>query len=351
VFNPSLADVVESHTNNTKILRLVGAIFVILFHSFALTGNLVSEPLYKLLPSTNFGLLGVQIFFVLSGFLVTQSWVRKPVVRRFVAARLLRIYPALVMATIFSVFVASIASSLPLHEFLFHQDTLHYLWKTSLGYDVTGTLPQAFQKNVFPNAVNGSLWTLPWELKLYGFIAIGGALGGLRKGWVWLGLVAFMATAISLVLGPAAAISAQITVVRNLLLLFGIGSAAFVLRQRIQLSVLCTVALVVAYVIFPEADYKNTLFLPAFAYGVLVLAYHPALLFFPSAVSRMGDYSYGLYVYSFPIQQLIAYNAPGTSTFAMFAESVVIATVVSAFSWHLVERPILNLRDRSPHVW
>ena len=101
-----LGDHTAGRANNTQLLRLLAASAVMLFHCYAFTGRTSDEPLYRFTLDTNFGTLGVKCFFVLSGFLVTQSWLRRAHLPTFVAARALRIYPALIAAVTLSIVLA-----------------------------------------------------------------------------------------------------------------------------------------------------------------------------------------------------------------------------------------------------
>src|SRR3954471_22098044 len=111
-----LSDVAHGRANNFAILRLAAAAFVVLFHSFALPGRWTQEPLWRLAPEMNFGALGVKIFFVISGFLVTASFLSRQSPVAFVKARVLRVYPALVAATLFTIVLAGASSTLPWRE-------------------------------------------------------------------------------------------------------------------------------------------------------------------------------------------------------------------------------------------
>jgi len=86
------------------------------------------------------------------------------------------------------------------------------------------------------------------------------------------------------------------------------------------------------------------LFAPLLAYVVLVAAYHPRLQW--PAVNRAGDYSYGLYVYSFPLQQTLMQRFPGLEPGSLFALSLPLGIAVAALSWHALERPALALKSR-----
>jgi len=98
-----LGDCTAGRDNDMQLLRVLAAAAVLLFHCYALTDHWTDEPLWRAAPPLNLGALGVEVFFVISGFLVTQSWLAREHLASFAVARALRIYPALVAATILTV--------------------------------------------------------------------------------------------------------------------------------------------------------------------------------------------------------------------------------------------------------
>ena len=132
---PLLADRTAGRDNNVLAIRFAAAAIVILFHCYALTDRWTDEPLYAAFAPMNLGVLGVQVFFVLSGFLVTQSWLARPSPVPYAAARVLRIYPALVAATVFTIVVAGATGSLPWREYLASPTTWRYFVRTATGFD------------------------------------------------------------------------------------------------------------------------------------------------------------------------------------------------------------------------
>ena len=181
-----LGDLTGGRDNNILLLRFVAALAVILFHCYALTGRWTDEPLWKAAPELNLGAIGVKMFFVISGFLVTQSWITRQRLDQFVVARVLRIYPALVAATLWTIALAALSSYLPATAFFTHPQTGDYFWRTALAVDTREGLPGAFAGNPFPHAVNGSLWTLPIELRLYLALALAGVVGLVTRRALWL---------------------------------------------------------------------------------------------------------------------------------------------------------------------
>jgi peptidoglycan/LPS O-acetylase OafA/YrhL len=340
---PRLSDLAHERDNNFQVIRLFAAAFVVLFHSYALTDRWTREPLWRLMPELNFGALGVKIFFVISGFLVTASWLARRSPASFVAARVLRVYPALFAATILTVVLAGLSSEVPWREFLSDPQTRDYAWRVSLGWEMVYRLPGAFPTNPFPHDVNGSLWTLPIELRLYVGLLVAGGIGLLARRTLWLAVVLLLIAAFALrpdwfPLAP------NDRVVRELALLFGVGSLAYAWRDRIRLSLLAAAACVVLVAWNPGGVARGALFAPLLAYAVLVLAYHPRVQW--PAFNRAGDYSYGLYVYSFPLQQTLMQRLPGLEPMGLFALSLPLGIAVAALSWHALERPALALKSR-----
>jgi peptidoglycan/LPS O-acetylase OafA/YrhL len=342
-----LGDFTHGRDNNIQLLRLAAAAAVLLFHSYAFTGHMNDDPLYRASGATNFGSLGVQCFFVLSGFLVTRSWLSRPRLAAFAAARALRIYPALLAAVALSIALGGASSALPWREFLAAQATLDFAWNNALAWEVRYALPGAFPANVFAGTVNGSLWTLPVELRLYIAVAIAGVAGVLARAdrcvLVVAGLVALFAWKPQwLPLSPS------IDLVRDLALLFGLGALAYVARARVPLSLAALAAGIALYIGNPGGHWRGMASVPVLAYGVLVLAYHPRVQW--RRYNHLGDYSYGLYVYAFPVQQTIIARVPGLAPAELFAASFAATLALAAVSWHGLERPALGLkmRFRSP---
>src|ERR1700680_3785824 len=185
-----LGALAHGRANNFQLLRFAAASVVVFFHCFALTDHWTDEPLWRITHDWNFGALGVQIFFVISGFLVTKSWKQRPGLLPFAAARILRIYPALILAMVFTLAVAGVSSAIAWPAFLADPRTFDFAWRTASGWDFRGELPGAFAANPLPVATNGSLWTLPIELRLYIGVAMAGVLGLVSRRWLFAAAIA-----------------------------------------------------------------------------------------------------------------------------------------------------------------
>lgn len=150
--------------NNFALLHFIGACMVIYGHQYTLMGSgapgLLGNPV-----ST----LGVKMIFVITGFLITQSFLREQNLGQFLKRRLIRIYPALICCVVVCTLALSLFSTLNLADYF--RWCWQYLLK-NLALQPVYALPGVFENNPYPNAVNGSLWTLPVEVAMYFFVGI-----------------------------------------------------------------------------------------------------------------------------------------------------------------------------------
>ncbi|WP_160141062.1 acyltransferase family protein [Cryobacterium shii] len=333
----------KERPNGLNALRLLLAIGVIFWHSFPLTGTQFAggEPARQLLEN-----LCVDGFFAISGYLITKSWLRSPRVRMFIVARTLRILPAfwvclIATALIFAPLGTWFAGGDPLRTITSPESITYVvknagLWMVQFG--IAGT-----PLNVpFEGAWNGSLWTLAYEFMCYLAILALGVAGLLRRSWALWGAYALVWIATFVHLIEIAGIELLGTSFR-FALTFIAGALLSKYENKIRLSwggVAIAFALVVAAAWLP-----NYLLLaaPAIAYGFVGLGglvSHQRLAF-------RNDFSYGMYIYAFPMQQILA--SAGLSFFGVVGFGLVASlfTIPLAMaSWFLIERPASRLNGR-----
>lgn len=183
----TLDECIAARRDNFLLLRLLAALLVVLGHSFVLTGDFgaANDPVHRLFPRTHAHLVGVALFFTISGFLITLSYQRTPDLARFLRARFLRLWPALAVVVALTAFVAGpILSTLSPHDYFASADggtrAFDYLWRNLTLFEQRQTLPGVFAANPIPRVVNGSMWTIPYEAAMYLCVAAVGAAGLLR---------------------------------------------------------------------------------------------------------------------------------------------------------------------------
>jgi peptidoglycan/LPS O-acetylase OafA/YrhL len=306
--------------NSFDLLRLLAAVAVIAFHTAPLAGRAPWS-----IGELNLGSLGVGIFFVISGYLVTDSRLRSGSLGAFLAKRLLRIGPGLVASLIVTAFViGAFASYLPLGEYLRSPQPYRYVAKNALLYPTAYSLPGVFEDNRLPLVVNGSLWTLRVEFTLYLGL---GLLGAARLLQPW------AVAAIGLLFGAAPFViqAAPGLVPGDLVHTATIGAeAAFLFFAGAFIRLVDRP--------LPAWTLASALLLltPAWTFGLPVLV---IWLGSRRTVSLPSDLSYGLYVYAFPVQQVLA-----SQGHLSFWTSAAATLPFAAASWFLVERPALRLK-------
>lgn len=344
-----LTEVASGRDNNFNLIRIFAALAVLVSHSYPLSlGGNAAQPLSSSLGIT-LGDVAVDIFFFTSGFLVTASLLARRSVGEFLRARVLRIYPALwVMLVLVVCCLGPALSTLPASRYWSDTQTLEYLVRDALLFTgIRYPLPGLFAANPYPNAVNGSLWTLLYEVRLY--IALALAWAALR----WMAADSrslFRRAAVAVaVLSCAAQLLLQWRGIHGwasirLSSFFFCGAAFQVLRERVVLRpawLALTLGLLGGAALWGHRPF-------AVAYELLLgwLVLHLAYL--PSGTIRrfnaLGDYSYGVYIYAFPVQQTLAYLLPRIGVASMMLASAAVTLAFAACSWHWVERPALALK-------
>ncbi|MCP5059067.1 MAG: acyltransferase [bacterium] len=330
--------------NNYNLLRMAAAVAVIVTHSYALSGRSASEPLRAAYPDQELTIarLGVMVFFVISGYLVTKSFVSRGSVAQFVEARVLRIYPALIAAVLVSLAIGAWASPLPLESFLAHKQVTRYFLvnTTMLHYQVEFFLPEVFWD--LPNRiVNGSLWTLPSEVRMYVFVGLLGVLGLLKTRLLF--LMALLGLGGLCLSNPA--LASRLVGTTYLAVYFAAGAFCFLFRTALPIST----PLMALFSLLAIAASGTPFFRPgvhiAVVYGTFWFAYVPGGIL--RSYNRIGDYSYGTYIYAWPVQQLILTNSPGVTPLPLAAFATLATLPFAIASWHLLEHPVLRLKGRT----
>lgn len=338
-------------------LRIALSVSVLCLHSVITSYGKAVDVDVWLSPMRPFERAILPMFFTLSGFLVAGSLIRCKTIVGFLGLRFIRIYPALGVEVLLSALILGpLLTTLPLATYFTASDFWFYL------VNVTGhihyTLPGVFADNPVPNVVNAQLWTVPYELLCYIAISILAVLGAVRRPW----------------LAPAAAI--------GLILAYGVGR--FIShggRLPIIVGGLPGILLVVSfllgvslylwgrYIPWNRRWFIGSLLLSLGTGSVLLvpgleasspyfdliaplpLAYLTVWLGLTNASKlffvRRADYSYGVYLYSYAIQQSVMAVAPWAREWWInILICLPLSILFAAFSWHVVEKPAQGLKGR-----
>lgn len=340
----SAKPVEATNPNNLNLLRLIAAALVVFGHACTFIGK-TSPAVFGFPP----GALGVYIFFSVSGFLVAQSWERDPHLVRYITRRSLRIFPALIVCVVATTFVLGpLFSSLGWKDYFRNAETWGYL--RNIGLYIVYGLPGVFTENSFKCAVNGSLWTLPVEFAMYLLLPFSSLIARNRLNCAFLAVV-WGAVAFFWARNTESMLVVYGTDVRQVFLCgmyFWIG--ALINRAGLQKFLgfrVAACALLMHFIVAPYpslSSASNWLIIPILALSFGLKRAIPSV----SKLLQNRDYSYGVYIYAFPVQQAIVCLYPQITLAPYLVSAGVLIFVCAFLSWHLVEKPFLALKPFGP---
>jgi peptidoglycan/LPS O-acetylase OafA/YrhL len=323
----------DGRANNFDFQRFVLATAVVFSHSFHVLGN----------RSVPVGVIAVTGFFGISGVLVTQSWLARRSLVDFARKRALRIYPAFAAVCLFDhLVVAPVASG----------EGWAYLGRIDPGRvarEIVALrhheIPGLFE-DLPVDAVNGSLWTIPYEAACYVGLALIGTLGLLRRRGALIALTSVVCVVQAALpkLPRLHALAGVYVTVLPFVTAFLVGVLLRLRGDRVVASTGRTIATVVLLAVSTSHRVAFKLVWPvALPYLLLSLAHHPRAPL--RGWGRRGDFSYGLYAFAFPVQQLLVrFLGTELHPLVLFLAAMLLTMPLAVASWYLVERPFLRLK-------
>jgi peptidoglycan/LPS O-acetylase OafA/YrhL len=374
----TLADEFSTRANSIGFLRLALATSVLVAHASPLGfgGTNYGHQLTR--NQLELGGLGVYGFFVLSGFLITASGMRFSL-PRYGWHRFLRIFPGFWACLLVTAFV--IAPLVALYE----RDTLAGFWNHPTGpadyivdnfftgiqqYGISGLLSTTPYGKMTggPSAFDGSLWSLIYELSCYVIVAVLAWTGVLRSAPRLLLVITGALYALAAfdfarqlpetntgmfgrgIIGPIPLIGAlDRTTAHMLIMLFLAGACMHLYKHRIPMHPAVAAGAAVAF--FGSAALGGFMVIgtPAYVYLLIWTACKLPRMF--QGVGRKRDYSYGIYIYAFPVQQVIALVGGAKWGPPVYILLSLAGTLLLAIpSWHLVEKPAMSAKDWTPRL-
>ena len=289
---------------------------------------------------THSGEVGLAIFFAISGFLVTGSYLNRGSFAYYLKCRALRILPGLLVCLLLTALVlGAVVTTRPAADYFANGDTWRYISGNLSLIKTVFTLPGVYEHLPLAGAVNGSLYTLPAEFRLYLFIGLFGAVGLLLRPRLYLPWMLAL-TAVALFAPADWSLYFNKRGFTSLFLCFAFGSVLRVYMRLVPLSAYILLAGIAVSAAVRHTPAFPTLFYATILYAVFWVAYVPNLYWF----NRIGDYSYGLYIYAFPIEQGLRLYYPDIEPLVLAGAALVLTLVFAVPSWHLVEKPALQLK-------
>ncbi len=333
--------ITNRNRNNFDVIRHFAALTVIYMHCALFSG-----------ASEVWGAFGVPVFFFLSGLLVSQSFETSSSVKNFLWRRFLRIYPAAVVVILVCALVMG-----PMVTVFTYRDyfTSPVFWKNISSVFLVRIyfdLPGVFQHSLLGTPVNSCLWTLPLEIKMYLFTLAWGLIG-FRKKNLLLALVVLLL----IIIGANCSVQVQAFLRQKLYLasfkiapytsvvpLYLLGMLSYSYRKKIVVKPYWFFVALLLLLLLKNFSFFSYLFHSCIA--VITLGFAVFTVKWLPKTALPFDFSYGLYLYGFPVEQLFLHYAyPSINGFSLFL-LVVLTTLILAFlSWHFVEKRALQFRN------
>lgn len=343
--NKTLADSLSENRNSFNLIRLAAALSVLISHAYVLLGQGEIRPLYSW-TSYSVGQHAVNVFFVLSGLMLTQSLVRDPDIWNFATARILRIFPALLAFGLFFSFVLGpFLTTVKLGEYFLEGHTYSYPFDLLLRFHEAEPPHGIFTGLPVPGVVNDSLWTIRYELLAYASLVVMFVLGvaKTRLGSA-LCMLAALLTLAAIKFGWIGGLDTPFEQLTRYAVCFLIGINLFHWKAHIGTQwwpLLAT--FLVAWLA------SGT---PLTALASILLATHLTICIGSRSFGGLTrwtqetDISYGTYVYGWPTQQVLVTLFPAMNPVLFAVVSMAITPVFGYLSWIFVEKPALRLKKR-----
>ncbi|MET3108702.1 peptidoglycan/LPS O-acetylase OafA/YrhL [Oxalobacteraceae bacterium GrIS 2.11] len=335
-----LGDLTNSRENNLTFIRFICACMVIYGHSYALSRAGGADWVVHLTGYAFSGGVAVDLFFLISGYLVTASIINSGIFK-YTASRILRIYPALLVSMTLIVFVLGAAvTTLSIGEYYTKSEVWSYFLDLVMTIRSHFFLPGVFKENI-DAAVNGSIWSVLIEVRCYLILALVYLMGLLKtparfNAFFFISLIVFWMNPNYL---PAFASG---TTASHVCFLFSVGVFIYMNRSHVPVGAYSILIAVLFCAV--------TLGTPGFQYAYIFLLVSMFLsCSFGTQFSwfdRIGDYSFGIYLYGWPIQQLVVHFKPDVSPMMDAVISIPLAILLGFLSWTYIENPVMQMKPQ-----
>ena len=352
MFSPLDPSKLKAEANNFTIVRLVLSSAVIYTHSYWLLMGVSGRDDLSDFLGAPISVFAVDGFFFLSGFLVYPSLMRFGRSTPFLTARGARLWPGLAVSIFLTVVGGAFVTSAQGLEYL-QGDTANFIVRnlTFLQgfFNLTGVTCGAE-----PCIVNGSLWTLPWEARCYVGLALLGMLGLAKP--VMMKRLVLPATIIGALIWDIGPVRDWVQVragdgavfyldmIDRLWTLFILGAGAYIFKDKLPLSWWILGALFVVMLAANATSFG--VHFRALFIGYAVLCFGLLTAGKRAISGNWPDYSYGMYIYAFPVMLVVHSLLPLHSYWTLALVNFLVTLPIAAFSWHCIEKPVLEMVRR-----
>ncbi len=356
--SPKLIEFSEGRKNNFDFLRFLFASLVCFAHSHFLlrdkpfAGDWLEVITHK---QTNSGSLSVQAFFIISGYLITASWTRSKGVWDYLKKRILRIYPAFIVACLFCIFIVGPVLSINASQYFHSIKWGHFLidlFSLNKMQEIDSSVLVHGNQSV--SQLNGSIWTIKIEFECYLLIALLGMTKLLKDRRIVLGICClfYFMTVLNLypsVLAhvPKHDLIAHLSEHFSFGTSFLIGALFFLYRESIPVSRIFALAAGAVLIVFTPLSQLALVLQICVAYLIFFFAFNKNLKLQNWGEKR--DLSYGIYLYAWPMKLIyIRFFGAWLNPYTLFMLALPSAIALAFLSWHFIEKPALSLKTTLP---
>lgn len=337
-----MAQASHDRENNFDAIRILGAFLVLVGHAYPLHGR----DDFPRMWNTSFATLGIMLFFSISGYLIATSWTRDPRLAPYLAKRALRIFPALAVVIFASVlFLGPLFTTLAKSEYLTSPGTWSYL--TNVLLKPQYTLPGVFEGVPYAGVVNGSLWSLPLEFACYLMVPVVSLLSTRLRGYGYAGLAVLFAVAASILASleiDFVFYGSSLVQALGIWPFFMVGAAVATAGARLPLRLDFAVIAIVCASLVTGVSPDIARYFWLFALPYVAITFGKARTPVVARAGRFGDVSYGIYLFAFPVQQLVIALVPNLSFVGSIGVTVALTVCCAFVSWHVVEKQALKFK-------
>ena len=334
----------KDRQNSFDIIRHAAAFLVLYSHHYALSGR--PEPTFPHWDS--YGFIAVVIFFAISGYFMPTSFSNSENFLVFMEKRCRRIFPALIACSFLMCYViGSIFSPEPLFKYL--TDLANFKTSVLFSAFLGRPIPGVFSDFIFKDAINGSIWTLPVEFLSYVIIGIVLSYTNSWRSVLKLLLFYILTTIVLMITGFNYMFYA---VPLNYLALFGIafaGGALMATTQKQWFPVRYHLAFLSVFFLVVLRGGAELQVLGTLSLAVLTIVIGTS--FRDKLIKGRFDISYGIYIYAFPVQQIVI-NLITQRFWLSMAISAALTIFIAILSYRFIEKPFLfaNARKRKAEL-
>ncbi len=342
-----LGDVCTTRDNGFNLLRLVAAVSILVAHCTLVIPVITLEEA-SANPNIRFGVdILLAVFFVFSGFLITASMDRNNNILRFAVARILRVFPGLIVVSFLLAFILGpVVTTVTLSEYFSSPETWSFAPALSLYLDHGATLRGVFTNHPVSSAVNMPIWTLRYEVIIYAAFPLIYHLF-LTRGQKFKATIFIVSFAAIILQHALPTVFPEFIFKKDAisnLIFFGssfmIGTALWTFRQSIPHSINMVF---ISWALFAASMHLDI----GILFGVMAAGYSFIWLAFANipimrAYNVMGDYSYGVYIIHFPVAQTIYQFNNGITPALLSIQTLSITLCLAIILWNLVEKPSIN---------